>query len=204
MLTGKGPCLLPMAATSAKIAGLAHSLSASTIRLQVLERGIRAMQFPLRPSFFQRIFLLICALIIAVSFTPAAIAATDSKPIPKAQDRSPSSQSTVMIHGPLRSFLRMAGVSQQASIEEVLPLFARNVYAQGYVGWKDRAAPTEFLILLGRYVNQTKELSELAGPSGNIHLARCEDAAPLLRIFGYPMRQQCGDKDTSLFTPKPG
>ncbi len=36
-----------------------------------------------------------------------------------------------------------------------------------------------------------------------IHLARCEDAAPLLRILGYRMRQQCGDKDTSLVTADP-
>ena len=161
------------------------------------------MQFPLRPFFLHRIFQLTCALIIAAPLTPAATAATDSKPIPKAQDRSPSAQATVMIHGPLRSFLRMAGISQQASIEEVLPLFARNVYVQGYVGWKDRAAPTEFLILLGRYVNQTKELADLAGPSGNIHLARCEDAAPLLRILGYRMRQQCADKDVTLITADP-
>jgi len=162
------------------------------------------MQFPLRPRLSPRIFLLTCALTATFQVSAfAAAAATDSKQASEVQDRSPSPQSSVMIHGPLRSFLRMAGISQQARIEEVLPLFARNVYVQGYVGWKDRAAPTEFLILLGRYVNQTKELSELAGPSETIHLARCEDAAPLLRILGYRMRQQCGDKDASLITADP-
>jgi hypothetical protein len=41
------------------------------------------------------------------------------------------------------------------------------------------------------------------GPSGTIHLARCEDAAPLLRILGYRMRQQCGNKDAALVTADP-
>jgi hypothetical protein len=122
--------------------------------------------------------------------------------VPKA-DRALSPQSTIMIHGPLRSFLRMAGISQQAAVNEVLPLFTRNVYVQGYVGWKDHSEPTEFLILLGRYLNQTRELAELAGPSGTIHIPRCEDAGPLLRILGYRMRQQCGDKDASLITADP-
>ena len=53
--------------------------------------------------------------------------------------------------GPLRSFLRMAGISQKISPEEVLPLLARNVAVEGYQGRKDRTGrPTEFLILLKR------------------------------------------------------
>jgi hypothetical protein len=160
------------------------------------------MQFPFRfPAVLSGVVLL---LTIPALTTSAQVATssppTDSKSAPRNDDQSSSS---IVIHGPLRSFLRMAGISQQASLAEAMPLFARNVYVQGYVGWRDRSTPTEFLILLGRYVNQSKELSELAGPSGTIHLSRCEDAAPLLRILGYRMRQQCGDKDTSLVTADP-
>jgi len=36
------------------------------------------------------------------------------------------------IPGPLRSFLRMAGISQKIAPEEVLPLLSRNVFMQGY------------------------------------------------------------------------
>ena len=61
------------------------------------------------------------------------------------------------IPGPQRSFLRMAGISQKADPEEAVPLLARNIYVQGYVGWQDQGRPTEFLVLLGRYVNQAEE-----------------------------------------------
>src|ERR1700754_1606461 len=56
----------------------------------------------------------------------------------------------VVIPGPLRSFLRMAGISQKVPTEDVLPLLSRNVFMQGY----SRDKPTEFLILLDRYVQQ--------------------------------------------------
>ncbi len=160
------------------------------------------MQFPLRfPAVLSAVVLLtISALTTSAQISSSSSANDSSGTQPPVDDQS---LSAVTVHGPLRSFLRMAGISQQASLAEAMPLFARNVYVQGYVGWRDRSTPTEFLILLGRYVNQSKELSELAGPSGTIHLARCEDAAPLLRILGYRMRQQCGDKDTSVVTADP-
>jgi hypothetical protein len=160
------------------------------------------MQFPLRfPAILSGVVLLTISAVTTSAQVSSSSPPNDlTSAQPSADDQS---SSAVTVHGPLRSFLRMAGISQQASLAEAMPLFARNVYVQGYVGWKDRSTPTEFLVLLGRYVNQSKELSELAGPSGTIHLARCEDAAPLLRILGYRMRQQCGDKDTSLVTADP-
>ena len=53
---------------------------------------------------------------------------------------------TVTIPGPLRSFLRMAAVSQKVAPVDVLPLLSRNVFMQGY----QRGTPTEFLLLLDR------------------------------------------------------
>jgi hypothetical protein len=111
--------------------------------------------------------------------------------------RMPSSEE--VIPGPLRSFLRMAGISQKISPEDVLPLLARNVYVQGYQGWQEGGRPTEFLILLGRYVSQAKELAALADQDGMIHVS-CEQAAPLLRILGYRMRAACGQHDAWLIT----
>lgn len=163
------------------------------------------MLFPLRLRALAGVMLL------TVSIAPAGFAqihsgivSVDSKDLPSsAAARVPSGQPTITIHGPLRSFLRMAGISQKASLDEVFPLFTRNVFVQGYVGWKTTSQPTEFLILLGRYLNQTKELAELAGPSTVIHISRCQDAEPLLRILGYRMREQCGNKDLSLVTADP-
>jgi hypothetical protein len=117
-----------------------------------------------------------------------------------ADDHPRSDSAEIVIPGPLRSFLRMAGISQKVSSEEILPLVARNVYVQGYQGWQEGGRPTEFLILLGRYVNQAKELAALAGPDGMIRVASCDQAGALLKILGYRMRAACGQKDAWLIT----
>lgn len=106
----------------------------------------------------------------------------------------------IAIPGPLRSFERMAGISQKISPEQVMPLLTRNVYVQGYIGWKDNGTPTEFLILLGRYVNQAKELAALAGESGVVRISGCDQAGPLLRIIGYRLRGECGQSNATLVT----
>ncbi len=52
--------------------------------------------------------------------------------------------------------------------EEVLPLLARNVAVEGYQGRKDRTGrPTEFLILLKRYVEQARATGHTGRPGGN-------------------------------------
>jgi hypothetical protein len=101
-----------------------------------------------------------------------------------------------MIPGPLRSFLRMAGISQKIAPEEVLPLLSRNVFMQGY----ENSRKTEFLILLSRYVVQARELSALAVTDGKIHVSNCDDVKPLLTILGYRTRPNCGAPDTALQT----
>src|SRR3954470_7461726 len=45
---------------------------------------------------------------------------------------SATASAQVTIPGPLRSFLRMAGISQKVSPEEILPFLARNIVVQGY------------------------------------------------------------------------
>jgi hypothetical protein len=111
--------------------------------------------------------------------------------------------SEVTIPGPLRSFLRMAGISQEATAEEVMPLLARNVFTQGYEGWQGGGSRTEYLILLMRYVKQAKELAALAGPEEVIRVSKCEEAAPLLHVIGYRTRQGCGQRSTTLVTADP-
>lgn len=163
------------------------------------------MLFPLRPRV--AFTLLLCAALFSpaliAQLRPPLISAVDSRQLPIPDSRELSAQPSLTIPGPLPSFLRMAGISQQAPADDVLPLFARNVYVQGYVGWRDRAEPTEFLILLGRYVNQAKELAEFAGNSGVVHVSKCEEAGPLLHILGYRVRRSCGDKELSLVTADP-
>ena len=108
-------------------------------------------------------------------------------------------ENTVIIPGPLRSFLRMAGISQQISRDDVLPLLARNAYATGYLN----GVPTEFLRLVDRYLHQARELEMLAGSTGTIHVANCAEAEPLLSILGYHARPACGQKDSILTTADP-
>ncbi|HJT68780.1 MAG TPA: hypothetical protein VJ731_01200 [Terriglobales bacterium] len=157
--------------------------------------------------------LRLAVILLAVS-TPAFLLAK-SKPVndsgtttqaggqPERSVHSVETSTEMIIPGPLRSFERMAGISQKVSPEEVMPLLARNVYVQGYIGWKDSGSPTEFLILLGRYVNQAKELAALAGESGEVRISGCDQAGQLLRILGYRIRGECGQDNATLVTDEP-
>ncbi len=102
------------------------------------------------------------------------------------------SAATVTIPGPLRSFLRMAAISQKVSPEEILPLLARNVVVEGYSGKGRTRKPTEYLILLQGYLEQARELLELAGTERAIRLSNCSEAQPLLTTLGYRLAQPCG------------
>src|SRR3984957_5979838 len=128
----------------------------------------------------------------AVSLSSSATSTAEAGPI--------TASSQFPIPGPLRSFLRMAGISQKIAPEEVLPLLSRNVFARGY---EDSKRQTEFLILLSRYVVQARELTALAEPEGVLRASNCDDVKPLLRILGYRTRQNCGAPDTSLQTADP-
>jgi hypothetical protein len=144
----------------------------------------------------------ILAAIVSVGscFAPAVRGAerTDSWSSADAKAGLPESVRAA-IPGPLRPFLRMAGISQKVSPEEVMPLLARNVFVLGY----ERGSPKEFLILLTRYVQQARELEALAGPDGAIHISTCEEAKPLLKILGYRTRADCGQRGTYLETADP-
>jgi hypothetical protein len=108
----------------------------------------------------------------------------------------------VRIPGPIRSFLRMAAISQKISPEEVLPLLARNVAVEGYVFSGKHRKPTEYLVLLKRYVEQARELRALAGAGGVIRVSSCGEAQPLLTVLGYRLRDNCGP-NTSVETADP-
>src|SRR5216684_1246614 len=127
-----------------------------------------------------------CWLVLASSSSAATSGAATANP---AADAPAAAITTAAVPGPLRSFLRMAAVSQKVSPEEVLPLLARNVVTEGYHGWQDSPGkPTEYLTLLSHYVDQARQLVALAGPSGEIHAATCDEAKPLLAVLGYRLK----------------
>jgi hypothetical protein len=99
--------------------------------------------------------------------------------------------------------LRIAGISQKANVDEVMPLLARNVFLIGYQGTGLGSRATEFLILLRRYVQQARELSDLAGKDGVIHVTGCADAKPLLDILGYRVTTDCGKSSAYVATADP-
>jgi hypothetical protein len=142
--------------------------------------------------------LLLCPLAHFTSDARAAARAASSS-----SEDSPQAVQNVSIPGPLRSFLRMAAISQKVSPEEITPLLARNVFLLGYEGPQNQARQTEFLILLNRYVQQARELVGLAGSGGVIHVTNCEDAKPVLQVLGYRVRPDCGQKGTFLETVDP-
>jgi hypothetical protein len=119
---------------------------------------------------------------------------------PAHPDPAPPPGNYATIPGPLRSFLRMAGISQKVSPEDVLPLLARNAYLQGYESGRE----TEFLLLLDRYVHQARELQALANANGGtIRVSNCEEAIALIQILGYRLRENCGQKNAFLSTANP-
>ena len=59
--------------------------------------------------------------------------------------------------------------------------------------------PTEFLILVDRYMRQARELQALAGPNGSIQVD-CDHAGTLLQILGYRLKMGCGQKGAFLAT----
>lgn len=106
--------------------------------------------------------------------------------------------SWVEIPGPLSSFLRMAAVSQDITVEELLPALARNVVTNGYRASASGEAlePTEYMKLLQRYLSQARELERLAGPEKVIRIEACESprTGELLRVLGYRIRGACGSE----------
>src|SRR5215471_7584367 len=155
-----------------------------------------------RPCWFlvvSVVFVCVCA-----EVTPAAW----STPAPSVDEASnaaadASQDATITIPGPLRSFLRMAGISQKVSLDEVLPFLARNVFLRGYSGQGSSSRPTEFLLLLRRYTQQARELSSLAGPEGTLHVSGCADAGRVLQVLGYRTRPDCGQGGTYVETADP-
>jgi len=148
-------------------------------------------------SFFSLPTVAVVFLVICCDCSAVASPATDTNGVASSSDGSAPSSSKLPIPGPLRSFLRMAGISQQISTDDVLPLLAWNVSTIGYQG---NDHPTEYLTLLTRYVTQARELAALTGSDGMIRVPDCKSATPLLHILGYRMVSSCGQPDTALLT----
>jgi len=157
--------------------------------------------------------LCLCALVSFSLITCELFAGSDKLPLASrsghisaavassAESGSLSAQPQSVIPGPQRSFLRMAGISQKIAPEEVLPLLSRNVFVEGYEG---SSRPTEFLVLLRRYVVQARELAALAARNDMvIRVTNCDDAKPLLSILGYRPRPDCGTPSATLQTEDP-
>ena len=155
-------------------------------------------------SRFLPTLVMLVSLCVLPGFIADAWCATQPSPdVAQPAAQTAESSNTVIIPGPLRSFLRMAGMSQKVTPHEILALLAQNVWLRGYEFRSSTAGkPTEFMVLLKRYVSQARELTSLAGPEGVIRVASCNEAGPLLNVLGYRLRQGCRS-DTSVETADP-
>jgi len=162
-------------------------------------KGVSTVKFPFRHVVvFASVLLLVAASSSALA-AEAAQAAANNPSAASGGSSSPAAQrpaDTIVIPGPLPSFLRMAGISQEVAGPDVLPLLARNAFLYGHVG--DRK--TEFLTLAQRYVQLARELRPLAGPDGVIRVSGCADVGPLIQILGYKFERGCTHDDASLIT----
>ena len=163
------------------------------------------MKFPFRTH-------IVWTALLSLGACPCAIAASAANPAPTNPSSTSSTDTTqskasgnpallpqvetIEIPGPLRSFLRMAGISQEISPEEVLPLLSRNAFLYGY----QTGRRTEYLMLADRYVQLAREIQPLAGPDGKIRVTGCDDAGQLIRVLGYQFEHGCSKQDASLIT----
>jgi hypothetical protein len=90
----------------------------------------------------------------------------------------------------------MAGISQEITPEDVLPILARNVALYGFDAGKEK----EYLVLVDRYVHQAREIQRLSVTDGMVHINGCGDAAELLNVLGYKFERLCGHRNTALVT----
>ena len=157
------------------------------------------MKFPFRNHTALAGLLILGMCAYAAAATSSTGAAASDAPQAKTSSQGglqePQAE-TIEIPGPLRSFLRMAGISQEITPGEVLPLLARNAFLYGY----QTGRKTEYLVLADRYVHLARELEPLAGPDGKIHVTGCDEAGPLIRILGYQFEHGCTKDDASLVT----
>jgi hypothetical protein len=150
---------------------------------------LRGRQTFRRSAFLLTIFVCIFASLVRVEAAPAPQAVNPGAA--PAVAANPSGQIT--LPGPLRSFLRMAGISQKVAPDEVLPFLARQIVIQGYHDARQKdATPNEFLILLKRYIAQARAVQRMAGASGVVRVSSCAEATPLLRVLGFRIREGCG------------
>lgn len=102
----------------------------------------------------------------------------------------------VVVPGLLNSFLRMAALSTDLRLEELLPALARNIFTGGYraTGGPAGMEPTEYLKLILQYLSQARELEQFAGADNAIDVPACEsmETAQLLKILGFRLRGECG------------
>jgi hypothetical protein len=154
------------------------------------------MKFPLLSDTFCVAGFLCTVLAVPAYSRPALDAG--SQPSGTAGNAAAASHpgDTLVIPGPLRAFLRMAGLSQEISAEEVLPTLARNAALYGYQNGRE----TEYLVLVSRYVHLGRELLELANSDGAIRITNCDDAGKLLPVLGYRFQKPCGQPDAALMT----
>jgi len=169
--------------------------------LKAWPEGALSIKFPLR-------FLSVCAAFLLCLGTcrpgyagvpPQANSISEQSAASEDQLSQQEATDSILIPGPLRSFLRMAGISQDIAPDDVLTMLARNASLYGY----DHGKETEFLVLLARYVHLARELQALSDATGAIHVTGCDDAAHLIEVLGYKFETPCGRKDTSLMTADP-
>jgi hypothetical protein len=125
--------------------------------------------------------------------SPAAATASGDSPTSPAASQTTE---TIIIPGPLRSFLRMAGISQESKPADLLPLLARNAFLYGHQMGKK----TEYLVLEDRYVHQARELQPLAVSNGQIQVTGCSDVQPLIQVLGYQFENGCSHDGATLIT----
>ncbi len=118
--------------------------------------------------------------------------------VPSWQASTIDSRQYIQIPGPLHSFDRMAAISSELQLDDMLTSLARNVVTNGFQAAHGNEAleQTEYLKLVHRYLSQARARLDKAGRRQQNHQDRelrlVGGHGELLRILGYRMRGGCG------------
>ena len=167
----------------------AKRVDSTTVQGACFKRGI-GMRFPRHQTFR------LACLCLAFFYPLHLRSLNNPHSSPGANDSNRADGESIVIPGPLRSFLRMAGISQEVTPDQVLPMLARNVSLYGYSGGNQK----EYLVLLDRYVHLARDVQRLSDSQGMLRISGCKDAGELLNALGYRLEKGCGQRDTSLMT----
>ena len=181
--------------------GSSHSLLWDAAKLEGFQKRSPMTKRPLHSlAILLSAFTCLCACSSAYSATPAKDASPSDQPSPRSANPPALSTETATIPGPLRSFMRMAAISQK--------VYSRRCAAVAgsqrlHAGLSEAASQPSSCCCWIATSSRPENFRSWPETSNTIRVRSCDDAGTLVQILGYRLREGCGSKNFFLETANP-